>query len=168
MRKVESELKETMRIKGISAVELSKKLNIPYSRLNSYLNGYVKMPEEIRKKIDIILMSNKVDNSDEKTTGTELKKRMKEIDLKMTLLSELIDVKYFTLSCYLTNKLKIPGEVREKIEKAIETQTELRGHALKLIEVDEVEIDRIEEDETEQRPERRETEPEYDEEIGAF
>lgn len=50
------ELKKRIRKSGLSQKEVFARASIPYSTGNSYLNGFNRMPEDILKKIETILI----------------------------------------------------------------------------------------------------------------
>lgn len=49
------ELKKRIKKAGLSIKEVSKRLKIPYSTLNSYLNEFNPIPEYIMEKIEVII-----------------------------------------------------------------------------------------------------------------
>ncbi len=49
INKVEQELKDLLYLNRITVLEVANKANVTYASMCSYLNGYVAMPERIRK-----------------------------------------------------------------------------------------------------------------------
>lgn len=50
--KEEKEIKEKLKQYGFNLKEVSNLLEVKYSTLNGYLNGFNPMPEAVREKID--------------------------------------------------------------------------------------------------------------------
>lgn len=55
MVKIETELKCKFRLAGISQKAVAIFCGLPYSTLASYLDGYVCMPDTVRKQIELFL-----------------------------------------------------------------------------------------------------------------
>lgn len=61
--KVESELKLRLRRAGYTQKRLSHELKVPYSTVCSWLGGFVPLPLEARKRIEIILRNRESDRA---------------------------------------------------------------------------------------------------------
>lgn len=51
MNKVEQELKDQLYLNRIGVRDVATKANVTYASMSSYLNGYVAMPERVRKVV---------------------------------------------------------------------------------------------------------------------
>lgn len=122
---VETTIKENLRKKNLTVVELSRRVGIPNSRMNAYINGYTKMPGDIRNKINVVLNGTEnIETKKKPRQEWQIQNRMKKAGVTLTQLAIAVDVGYSKLCNYIGGRAVLPDDLRKKIEEVLDRAEE--------------------------------------------